>query len=724
MGADEGIDLRHCNRSGRVTIVQCKHYAGSDFPRLLSHLRRRELPQVERLRPARYVVATSISLTPANKCRIIDLLGPYVRHSRDVLGCDDLNGLLSRHPEVQRRHIKLWLTSVELFDRAMRHARLCQSEFEVQRIHARSHLYVPNQCFKRARAILQRNRVVIIAGKPGIGKTTLAEMLLYSYIGRGYTPVVLRSSIEEGQGQFEHRVRQIFYFDDFLGRTFLGENRHFLGRNEDLALLRFIERVSCSVNSLLIMTSREHVVRDACRSSERLNQGFISDLKCVLQLGDYSLSQKARILYNHVYFSDLPAAYRRQFKRPHLYLTVLRSEYFSPRYVEWICSFARVRHVSARAYERFVLTALKCPERIWKHAFEQEIGDAGRSVLLALATLEDSTCVNRVLAATEGLHQHRTRKYGMTWAPDDIRNALRDLEGTFMNLACGRVAFLNPSVGEFVKGTVWGSSDHLADVIAGAVYFEQLRRTWEGACHAKVDPGLLHASLLRALDVALYSPSPELAERTSWGWRLKFVLEIMESVGRMGLDEHIERLSVRLAQSGGSDARCLLDILELVDRLGCHTETLGGSVMDLLFAELEFAALEQFVDVDEYRTNSPRWTTADTSRYMQAFERYLRERLDFDRTVDDDDLTSLARLLDWIQMCPEPVDSSARAAVARLERAVGRAAHRSNHRDIEYSEAYDSSVLALMEALRESLQGGRRRVTDPSARVRRLFRSI
>jgi hypothetical protein len=109
---------------------------------------------------------------------------------------------------------------------------------------------------------------------------------------------------------------------------------------------------------------------------------------------------------------------------------------------------------------------------------------------------------------------------------------------------------------------------------------------------------------------------------------------------------------------------------------------------------------------------------------MQAFERYLRERLDFDRTVDDDDLTSLARLLDWIQMCPEPVDSSARAAVARLERAVGRAAHRSNHRDIEYSEAYDSSVLALMEALRESLQGGRRRVTDPSARVRRLFRSI
>jgi hypothetical protein len=158
---------------------------------------------------------------------------------------------------------------------------------------------------------------------------------------------------------------------------------------------------------------------------------------------------------------------------------------------------------------------------------------------------------------------------------------LRDLEGTFVNLACGRVAFLNPSVGEFVKGTVWGSSDHLADVIAGAVYFEQLRRTWEGACHAKVDPGLLHASLLRALDVALYSPSPELAERTSWGWRLKFVLEIMESVGRMGLDEHIERLSVRLAQSGGSDARCLLDILELVDRLGCHTETLGGSVMDL-----------------------------------------------------------------------------------------------------------------------------------------------
>jgi len=46
--------------------------------------------------------------------------------------------------------------------------------------------------------------------------------------------VVIQSSIAEGKAQFKKDTHQIFYFDDFLGDTFLGNRLFdFLGKKED-----------------------------------------------------------------------------------------------------------------------------------------------------------------------------------------------------------------------------------------------------------------------------------------------------------------------------------------------------------------------------------------------------------------------------------------------------------------------------------------------------------
>ena len=71
-GRDDGIDLRYASANDGVTIVQCKHYAASRVSKLISHLRRIELPKIAAaLARARYVVATSCGLTPANKDQIV-----------------------------------------------------------------------------------------------------------------------------------------------------------------------------------------------------------------------------------------------------------------------------------------------------------------------------------------------------------------------------------------------------------------------------------------------------------------------------------------------------------------------------------------------------------------------------------------------------------------------------------------------------------------------------
>ena len=63
----------------------------------------------------------------------------------------------------------------------LHNAELCQTEFAVEKVTSKLPLYVQNNCYPRAAKILDESNVVIISDEPGIGKTTLADMLLYSY---------------------------------------------------------------------------------------------------------------------------------------------------------------------------------------------------------------------------------------------------------------------------------------------------------------------------------------------------------------------------------------------------------------------------------------------------------------------------------------------------------------------------------------------------------------
>src|SRR5208283_2272874 len=89
-GRDSGIDLRYVSAHDGTTIVQCKHYVASGYRKLLSHLSNVELPKITRLCPARYVVATSEGLTPANKDEIVAAMQPFIRSTGDILGAQDL----------------------------------------------------------------------------------------------------------------------------------------------------------------------------------------------------------------------------------------------------------------------------------------------------------------------------------------------------------------------------------------------------------------------------------------------------------------------------------------------------------------------------------------------------------------------------------------------------------------------------------------------------------
>src|SRR5688500_18836971 len=100
-GRDSGIDLLAGARTHGETVVQCKHYCRSTFSKLKSKLMSEEVPKLKKLNPARYILVTSLGLTPHNKEELLAILSPYCSGVDEIYGLDGINALLRKHPAVE-----------------------------------------------------------------------------------------------------------------------------------------------------------------------------------------------------------------------------------------------------------------------------------------------------------------------------------------------------------------------------------------------------------------------------------------------------------------------------------------------------------------------------------------------------------------------------------------------------------------------------------------------
>ena len=152
--------------------------------------------------------------------------------------------------------------------------------------------------------ILGQYNYCIISGIPGIGKTTLAQVLTTWFMDQGYELIAARENVQEAIDSFHADKKQVIYFDDFLGRSSLGEA---LGKNEDEGILCLLKAARESLNKRVIFTTREYILEQARENFEKLSGKELEIAKCILDLESYTRAHRARILYNHVYFSNLLA---------------------------------------------------------------------------------------------------------------------------------------------------------------------------------------------------------------------------------------------------------------------------------------------------------------------------------------------------------------------------------------------------------------------------------
>lgn len=478
-GRDQGIDLRYSRSKNSEVIAQCKHYANSSFSNLKTNIKNDEMLKIIKLSPQRYLLITSLGMTPSNKNEIAEILGKYLLSFSDIVTRETLNGWLGDHPNIEKRHIKLWATTSAVLERIIHSGIFNYTSTQTDLLEEKLRYYVKNQSFDVALEILSKQGFCIIAGMPGIGKTTLAEMLLIDYMNRGYEPIRITADIDEAFKTYNPTKRQAFYYDDFLGQTGL-DNK--LNKNEDQRIADFCSLCAKGKRSVFIMTTREYILNQAKSTYEKLERSGLDVNKCVIDITSYALLDRARILYNHLYFRGLPREYIAEVMRDQGYLRIVKHKSFNPRVIEWMTDSLSVINTPVESYVDEFISRLDHPAMIWEHAYKYQISDVSKHLLLALLSMPSVVHLSDCKKAFDGLRKQYCLAYGESRIHNEFNAAFKECEGNFIrvDLAAGRqtVQFHNPSIRDYLTYFLSGEIDLLRILIQSFENFDQPVALW------------------------------------------------------------------------------------------------------------------------------------------------------------------------------------------------------------------------------------------------------
>lgn len=645
---DGGRDLRA--QAGQI-IIQCKRYTTKESD-LLAAMRKEAAKEAVR-KAQRYILMTSLRLSDKARRNLRTMI-PSLREEGDILDHDDITRLLQQYPDIRELYPPLWANDDAFIRRIRREwaERATTSENAIEMgavIDSMQYFVCPPQT-ETAMQKLCGQRALIITGPPGAGKTMLARHLIWRFVHEeGYEPIVLNGTADDALPLHKPGVKQLFLYDDFLGSTFLYDQRE---KNESRKLHAFISRVRASEDKLVILTTREYIFRQAKQTPHALSGDDEFYAPLILPLCQSSLRFRAELLRRHLLHAHVSTdQIETLFYNPHgerwgsnYYLKrILQHPSFNPRLIAAALGPHR-RETEIVHFPSYLCDALDTPYFLYENAFISHLAQGQRHILLTLATYPDGLSVKELLPAVlayEGYSSAALR-------PASLENDLRVLIGDFLSSDCRGgdnifIRFANPGVRDFLHAYLERHPSVFETLFCAADSTEQLLHL------SKI---LYRARLAFPQDTKqLFSMrcAEHLREKTNNTWDLHLRAELLNHISSefsRGLFSELATALINEAaqrNEGGIPDDAIFTYREILNTLVMYGKTKQpwDDILEAVFRgsstlwAIEFAASFdkrfslRLVNPDSPSPAAAQWLNAYMWRMEYADEKETEDELDF-----------------------------------------------------------------------------------------------
>jgi len=593
-GKDGGIDI--CDAKVHPTIIgQAKHYYKSSFRQLLSSLKK-ETERLSKKRGLRkYYVCTSQSLTKENKNSIYGLFSNYMDDTSFIIDITDIDNFLSKdeNKKIVKKHYKLWLCASNVLSLLTNQNVFIDCDELLDDIENSVKFFVETKSYNEAMKKLLENRIIIITGNPGVGKSTLSKMLILKLVEDGYS---IRYTTDNEIGNIKNTLsldpekKEIVLLDDFLGQHYLKIKES--QPNEIKSLIAFVKR---NVNKKIILNSRITILNEARQRSIIFNELMErSDIYTYLiDLGNMTHIEKAKILYNHLFFNDIPKEFFAQIKKDNRYLKIIYHKNYNPRIIEYVTKKRNYVNISANEYFQYVINKLDEPEDVWQDEFRNRLNEEDRILMNVLYSLTDSTISKEIL---EDAFNSRIKEEKFNSSLNIFKESCLRLTDSLLksieDKGNVKIGSINPSINDFLCSSLKPNSVEQLRIINSALYIEQIKKISKSSNSVEcVKQMVLNKSIL----------GKEVLKNSVFYYYVQFVFEyeIFDPAIKDTVQVCFERMYENLDYSEKEAyGKLLLSFIKegFVEYYELESVLQSEDRMTLLIQPLEFEQLEEFLE--------------------------------------------------------------------------------------------------------------------------------
>ncbi|HEY4786832.1 MAG TPA: hypothetical protein VIH57_12325, partial [Bacteroidales bacterium] len=438
-GRDEGIDIECTNSSDKI-IGQAKLYQ-QNYPQLKASLLK-EAIKVQKLKPQRYILATSVSLSPKNLDEIMNLFNGFIKTKEDVLDREQINKYLEQNEHLLKIYSKLFFPNVNILENVLSDIvnnriknQTISSLKEIQKINK---VYVKTNSLKTALNYIKEKHVLIITGDPGIGKTTLALMLVKHLIeDETALDYYCVRNLEQIEDVKRPDKSQVFFLDDFWGQNFEEKNKK---SDEPKYFLRFLNDMRDSNNHYLVLCSRDYIIKSVILKNDEEFQLTIQNFTLNLNSSGLSDKDKVKILLNHLYISNFNKEYFSILEYGKRLESIIEHSNYSPRHIEYFIKYIFPNYIK-KAPEKGHLTFynrlffyLEKPLPYWDEVFRYQ-SDTSKLILLLILISSDPIAKSDLVKSFKKIQNEVRNKLNRNIDPLDFESELYSLEELFIKTA-------------------------------------------------------------------------------------------------------------------------------------------------------------------------------------------------------------------------------------------------------------------------------------------------